>query len=514
MNFKFAAIGFSLALAVGCGADSDSSSSDDNRFADGKADNFSRSATLTVEGHSSVDRIELDSAFQCDMSQFNTLGGWRNKDTRSFDFPTFRLTMTNAGGRLPKAGDVISATASTNRIIFDGSGFSSEGASQCDLLVEDYLNEGEGGAAGIALTLQECELVDDDRTIRVSGSFQCGAPGFKLLFEPEPEPDNPDDTNNQDPDPDNPDDTNNQDPDPDDRVEMCDLDAYGVWLGELEELATKSRVDQDMLQAHVDGLDCRPISAEPYAAWLEVFDATIVAVGSTIDETDRMTIAKVVAGSPTANDAASYAAWYDRFKTQFQKLAPSASASIDSNDKAILDTYYPARPAAQDMASYELWYDLYSQLIDRFLPSSSGVISEDEQSQIDELLRARPSTSSDDAWLVWFPTFERFFNLAVPSNTAFVSDEELEVIVSLASHAPQAREGAAYIEWTRLLRRTLDRAGQTANADEEKVISAAFRVRPCGLSDEAAAAYERLQADYAGTDVSSFAAVADPTICN
>ncbi len=161
---------------------------------DGKQDSFGRSYDneLHVTGPRQL-TIELDKAFQCEITQFGILLGWHNRDRASasaIDFMTFRATILTAD--TPKAKQKLFMTDGSHRFMFDGRGHSSEHGDGCVAEVAEIFNDTRN--AGIALTLDGCKMKprEGGDTIVVSGEVYCSGKGFTpIVFGPpdEPEPD-------------------------------------------------------------------------------------------------------------------------------------------------------------------------------------------------------------------------------------------------------------------------------------------------------------------------------------
>jgi hypothetical protein len=142
----------------------------------GKCDGDSADNRLVVTG--SVDRtLELERAFQCEISQFNVIASFRVTNDTSFELAIFRIAL-NLGVRVtpPVEGERFSFGGSPNRVAFDGVGYSSQGAGGCDAVVTGFANDTE--RASIVLTFEGCALAAGERRIDLTGEVGCAGTGY------------------------------------------------------------------------------------------------------------------------------------------------------------------------------------------------------------------------------------------------------------------------------------------------------------------------------------------------
>lgn len=134
--------------------------------------------------------LQLDKAFQCEITQWAVLLGWHNHDLNSIDFSTFRATILAPLNAPLVEKQKLQLTDDDHRLIFDGRGHSSAKGGSCEVEVSQYRNDTRNAA--IALKFRDCKMATSlggSDTVLVSGEVSCSGAGFTPIVIDLPTPD-------------------------------------------------------------------------------------------------------------------------------------------------------------------------------------------------------------------------------------------------------------------------------------------------------------------------------------
>ncbi len=502
-------ISIAVFTSMGCGDDSGQDAADQSL--DGKGDTFTSTANKLTFTGSVNSTITLKKAFQCDAQQFMFMGGWHNQDSGSYDFPTGRISMSFNGGRLPNMGDVVELKG-FDRLVFDGSGFNSEGGAGCSVKVAGILNEGKDGDFGINLEVQDCELVTGTRKVQVTGSLSCVGKGFEQLVIPgDPNPDDP-----------NPDDPNPDDPTPNEPVvQTCSDAEYSTWMNKVLGLvdASNSSIDtseQAAIDAALSEKPCTGVNEALYTAWATEFHDRLVRANSSIDANERKSLDIVLSIMPAAATDAAYMTWFVVFEEFIRKFLPTSTSTLDNDEKLFLELIGNAKPFVGGENGYTLWFDLTAEYFGRMAPMATSTLDNSEIENYDAMFAHKPVAGGGENYTMFREFFDAILNRSIPSPTSTVDSSEAQVLDHAAAFAPDAGSDGAYASWTIGFSDLLTKVGNRASDGGKDGLQRYVNLKPCVDSVSSTEVTDALNSlpELQGTDArSAYIAQATPTIC-
>lgn len=358
----------------------------------GKGDEFSDAENhLTITGDVSRE-ITFEAASQCEITQWGIISTWQNPaGWEDIDFPMLRFSISDMQER--EAGLTWDLSQPNGRLIFDGSGYSSEqGACTAELVA--YFNDTED--AGVRIYLSGCVLVDsNDHFIWLTGDLSCRGAGFTPVEIPTTEEPVEPVTTPEDP---------IEDPEqPDEPEDACEDAIYLEWAEHLQTTldSVGSVIDEADRASLDDVLADRPCLAESdtaYAWWLAWFKTALQGFGSNLDETDSIRAEYVLAAKPATISAQSFVDWLHLFVTELD----SYGQILDDNDQAFLALVKSARPAASDDVSYKQWLQAYVTVMN----DVGEIVSEQDAAKLDTYIEVQPASTSEPSYWEWLQAYQ------------------------------------------------------------------------------------------------------------
>ena len=371
----------------------------------GKTDSFSQADNrLTMSGDIEKE-LELDRATHCQLSQWGIMATWPNVEGwNDPDFPALRFSLNDMESRAP--GQTWDMSSNVGRLIFDGSGFTSEGGA-CVAELSGYYNDGE--QAGMKLTLDDCILIDSEyRAIVVDGDLSCVGQGYAEIEIPgtddtddaTEDPVDPDVTPDDGSDPtDTPDDVSN--PDAPDTV--CGDAAYLSWMDELRTaLGSVGTVVDAAERAELDALvaarPCDSSSNAAYSVWVNWLHTTILSSGTILDDTEQLVAGYVMSARPATATGTAYIAWLGILVAEMERHG----SYLDDDEQSFLTLLQSARPPAFDAPAYVPWFGAYFSE----LAAANSIVDEREAERLAVYLEAQPHAEDEASYWDWLQVYQ------------------------------------------------------------------------------------------------------------
>ena len=447
-------------------------------FAGGKSDGFNGDVnTLVITGDRNETIVLDDDASQCESTQFDFLGAWRNPSDEGFSMPLFRAHVRFRGGFVPLVGETYDLSGPDGELRFDGIGYASGDGTSCHVTVQDFVNDGKEGDFGIAVSFDSCEMVKDDRKIVVTGAVGCSGDGFNLLFDPGPRPVDPE----PDSDPTNPDVT---DPvQPTEVPQACTDDEYRGWMsGFLSELTSAgsavSSSEAADLDARLAERPCDAVHEVLYLEWLQDYAARMRAFGA-LSDGEKAVLDYALSAKPEPATQASYSAWLGLYGEVMQAVAPNNQSIIDDGEAVRLAYAHHARVMAEGDTAYQAWFELTERYYRLIATNQDAIFKDNELILLDELMSHKPVAGGTDSMVAFLGLYDFYLDLIVVGRSSIVDDGEAEIIERTAQLRPANGSDGSYAAWVSSFVEITDRVGSSARDSALVGLQAYLDIKPC-----------------------------------